>query len=147
LLSTQSKVLNRLATKLRLFRKEDIMAKIPKSNSLLNESSGNARTAKTLSGRGTVSPGYTLIGTGKGKAKNTVAQAKIVKRVSPQDGLAPGKVGAGGRYANMNAKVVSVPVRRVARAAKANQGSNVVRPPKTALRVMTGRGTGAVRTV
>lgn len=120
-------------------------AAVPRSSSLVKDTS-KLRTAKTASGRGTFAPGYKLIGTGNGRARNSVQNVPIRKVVNPLGGQGPAKVGAGGRYANMNQRVINAPIIRVPRAAPANAGSRVVRPPKTAIRI-GGRGPGVVRTI
>lgn len=115
-------------------------AAAPIGSSLTDERSGSNRTAKIMQGRGTYAPGYRRI-TNK---TNRVVQPKIIKQVDPQTGKGSTRVGAGGRYANMNDRTLNVPILRVAKSGPQNTGggpkgaSRVVRPAKTAVRIGSG---------
>lgn len=106
-----------------------------------------ARRARTLTGRGTFVPGYTLVGAGKSAPSEGLQNVRIVKAVSPLTGQGSAAPGGGWRYANRNASVRNVSRKRVALSVRPNQGSNVVRPTRTALRRMAGSGQGVVSNV
>lgn len=110
----------------------------------LREDSTNLRRVRTLSGRGTFSPGYRLVGEGKSVGSESLQSVNIVKVVSPLTGQSSAKPGGGWRYENRNLSTRSVNRRRVSRSVAPNSGSKVVRPPVTAIRRMTGRGQGVV---
>lgn len=111
---------------------------VPRGSSLTDEASGSNRNAKIVRGSGTFQPGF------KHLTDNSdgVASAKIVKMVDPQNGKAPAKVGAGGRYANFHGRTVKANVIRVTpfgpQSGSGNKASRVVRPPKTSVRIGSG---------
>jgi hypothetical protein len=112
----------------------------------LREESG-IRSARVLSGRGVVYPGYRLVGQGKSAPSEGLQSVNIVKMVSPLTGQGSAAPGGGWRYANRNAQTLNVRRLRVQRSVAPTQfGGNtrVVRPPRTAIRRMTGAGQGVV---
>lgn len=110
--------------------------------------SSSARRARVLTGRGTVAPGYTLIGAGKSRPSESLQSVKIKKVVSPLTGQSSAAAGGGWRYANRGNNVRNVTrVRQSKSVAPGRQGTaKVIRPPKTALRRMSGHGQGTVST-
>lgn len=112
----------------------------------LRENSG-VRGARILSGRGTFAPGYTLVGGGKSAPSEQLQSVRIVKMVSPLTGQGPATPGGGWRYQNRNANTLNVRRLRVQKAVSSKQfasNTRVIRPPRTALRRMTGSGQGVV---
>lgn len=110
----------------------------------LRENSTQLRRVGTLSGRGTYSPGYRLVGEGSGAPSEQLQRVRILKMVSPLTGQGSAAPGGGWRYQNRNLNTLNVNRRRVSRSVAPNTGSRVVRPPVTAIRRMTGRGQGVV---
>lgn len=99
------------------------------------------RSARRLSGRGTFAPGYRLRGEGKSAPSESYASVDIVKRVSPLDGQG-GK--ANPLFYGRSANTLNVRTVRQARSVAPNTGSKVIRPPRTAIRRMTGSGQGVI---
>lgn len=121
--------------------------KAPVGSSLLDGNTGNLRSAKRLSGRGEFSPGSKLLS----NTTDRVLQPKIVKVVDRGNGQGSAKVGAGGRYANMNTNIVKAKIMREPKQGVQGTGgavgsSRVVRPKTTAVRLGTG-GTAHIRNV
>lgn len=103
-----------------------------------------ARSVRTLSGRGTVAPGYTIIGTQDDAYTRGIKRVKVLKMVSPLTGQGPADPMATGRHVGMNGEVLTPRIVRQAKTVASNTGSKVIRPPRTALRRMTGSGQGIV---
>lgn len=99
------------------------------------------RRARTFSGRGTFAPGYRLVGEGEGAPSEDYARVNIVKMVSPLTGQM-GKQNP--TFYGRNAQTLSARVVRQARSVAPNVGSNVVRPPRTAIRRLNNAGQGVV---
>lgn len=113
---------------------------------LLREES-QTRTARVYSGRGTFAPGYTLVGGGKSAPSEELQSVRIVKMVSPLTGQGSAAPGGGWRYANRNARTLNVRRARIATSVAPGQftgNTRVIRPPRTAIRRMTGSGQGVV---
>lgn len=101
----------------------------------------SARTARTLSGRGTFSPGYRLVA----NRQDGLAGVKVLKMVSPLTGQGPASPSATGRYFMLGSSAIGSPTRiRVQRSVAPNTNSKVVRPPLSAIRRMNTRGQGTV---
>jgi hypothetical protein len=110
---------------------------------LREESPYQVRSARILSGRGSFSPGYRLRGEGSSAPSEDYAQVNIVKVVNPLGG----QMGRDNPlFTNRNPRTLSVRTVRQQRAVAASQfgTSKVIRPPRTALRRMSGAGQGVV---
>lgn len=109
----------------------------PVGSSLLDERSGQARTAKVAIGRGTFAPGFRPIT----NVTNAISQPRIVKQVDPQSGKGAARAGGEGRFANFNDRIVRANIMRVPKSGPQGTGggpvgaSRVVRPPRNTVRI------------
>lgn len=100
-----------------------------------------ARSVRTLSGRGTFTPGYRLIA----NKDEGLAPVVVLKMVSPLTGQGPASPYATGRYYMLGSNDVATPnIVRVQKSVPPNSNFKVVRPPLNAIRRMDTRGQGTV---
>lgn len=109
---------------------------------LTREELGIRRT-RVLSGRGTFAPGYRLVGEGASAPSESNMNVRVVKVVNPLGGQGPIE---NMTFYGRNDRTLAVRTVRQQRAVAANQfgTAKVIRPPRTAIRRMTGSGQGVV---
>lgn len=102
-----------------------------------------ARRTRVLSGRGEFAPGYRLVGEGSFSPSESDLSVNIRKVVNPQGGQGPVE---NWQFYGRNDRTISVKTARVQLSVAPRQfgTANVVRPPRTAIRRMTGSGQGVV---